>query len=258
MAIRFNNELNRRIRNEVRNFNKRRDRLENLGYKNLPEHQTVKELKKRYDVRSDLERELNFLRGFRKQDLLKKIEFQGGVKAIKWEYDYFKRNSKAAIQYFQREYDRISKRVGRFPGESIYLDNIVTKLDILNSNIQYMNQSEFRSAIAAIKEFERTPTLRTIQYRNFLNEVEWVMNTLGYSENQKNSFFKKFEVLTPSQFIYAYDNNDIINRIYNLYHKDYNETDARLTESEENATLIMDELLNQADAIIKDAQANMD
>ena len=258
MAINFDSNLNSRIRKDVRNFNYRRARLEALGYKNLPERQTVSEIKKRYTKRVDLERELKFLQGFRQKDLEKKVEYQGGVKAIKWEYDYLKKNSKAAIEYFQREYDRISKRVGRFPGESMYLDNIVTKLDILNTNIRYMSQSEFRSAIAAIKEFERTPTLRTKQYRNFLNEVEWVMDTLGYSNKQKNSFFKKFEVLTPSQFLYAYDNNDIINRIYNLYHKDYNETDARLTETEENASLIMDELLKQADMIVKDAQENMD
>lgn len=258
MAIRFNNDLNSRIRNDVRNFNRRRDRLEKLGYKNLPKHQTVSELKKRYNVRSDLERELNFLRGFSKQDLTKKIEFDGGVKAIKWEYEYLKKNSKAAIAYYQREYDRISKRVGRFPGESLLLDNIVTKLDILNTNIRYMSQSEFRSALAAINEFNMHPSIRTKQYRGFLNEVEWVMQQIGYSNEQMDSFFKKFEKLTPSQFLYAYDNNDIINRIYSLYHKDYDETEARLTDTEDNARDLMDELLSQADEIVKDAQQNMD
>ena len=214
MAINFDSNLNARIRKDVNNFNRRRARLEALGYKNLPERQTVSEIKKRYNVRADLERELDFLRGFRQKDLEKKLEYQGGVKAIKWEYNYLKKNSKAAIAYFQREYDRVSKRVGRFPGESMYLDNIVTKLDILNTNIRYMSQSEFRSAIAAIKEFDRTPTLRTKQYRGFLNEVEWVMDKLGQPDRQKTAYFKKFEVLTPSQFLYAFDNNNIINRIY--------------------------------------------
>lgn len=258
MAINFNKNLNSRIRNDVRNFNKRRDRLERLGYKNLPKHQTVSELKKRYTVRADLERELKFLQGFTEKDLEKKVEFQGGVKAIKWEYDYLKKNTKAAIEYFQREYDRVSKRVGRFPGESMYLDTIVTKLDILNTNIRYMSQSEFRSALSAINEFRNSPTMRTAQYRGFLSEIEWVMQKIGYSEEKRNAFFKKFEQLTPSQFLYAYDNNDIIAKIYNLYHKDYGETEARLTDTEGNAEDLIDDLLEQADGIVKDAQMNMD
>ena len=258
MAIRYDKNLNSRIRNDVRSFNRKRDRLEKLGYKNLPKRQTVSELKKRYTVRADLERELKFLRGFKKQDLEKKIEFQGGVKAVNWQYDYLKKNSKAAIEYFQREYDRVSKRVGRFPGESMYLDNIVTKLEILNTNIRYMTQSEFRSALSAISEFREAPTVRKQQYRGFLSEVEWVMHKLGYSEEQMDTFFKKFEQLTPSQFLYAYDNNDIINRIYNLYHKDYDESEAHLTDTEENAENLIEELLDQADSIVKEAQQNMD
>lgn len=258
MAIRYDKNLNSRIRNDVRSFNRKRDRLEKLGYKNLPKRQTVSELKKRYSVRADLERELKFLRGFKRQDLEKKIEFQGGVKAISWEYDYLKKNSKAAIEYFQREYDRVSKRVGRFPGESMYLDNIVTKLEILNTNIRYMTQSEFRSALSAISEFRSAPTLRKIQYRGFLSEVEWVMQKLGYSQEKRDEFFKKFEQLTPSQFLYAYDNNDIIARIYNLYHKDYGESEAHLTDTAENSEDLIDDLIEQTDSIIKDAQKNMD
>lgn len=257
MAIRFNNDLNSRIRNEVRNFNRRRDRLERLGYKNLPEHQIASDLKKRYTVRSDLERELKFLRNFKHEDLLDLVEFQGGVKAVKWEYDFLKSNAKAAIAYYQREYDRISKRVGRFPGETMLLDDIVTKLEILNTNVRYMSQSEFRSALSAIKEFQNSPSIRSRQYRGFLNVVEWAMQKLGYSEEQMDSFFKKFETLTPTQFLYAFDNNNIIARIYNLYHKDYGEIEGHLTDFEENAGELIDEFLFQADTIVNDAKQNM-
>ena len=83
------------------------------------------------------------------------------------------------------------------------------------------------------------------------------MEKTGYSKEERARFFNKFSKLTPSQFIYAYNHNDIIEKVFSLYHKDYGEEEARLTD-EENADTIIEELIQQADAIIKDAKDNMD
>lgn len=258
MAIRFDREFNNQLRRDVRNYNKRRDLLEKLGYKNLPKHQYVSELKNRYRVRGDLVREMERLRNFSRGDLQKQVETEGGVKAVSWQFDYVKDNRRSAKEFYEREYERVSKRIGRFPGERTYLDTISAKINLLSKDIRYMNQSEFRSAVTSINEFAMTPTRRREHYREFLNEVDWVMEKTGYTKEERDKFFRKFNKLTTTQFLYAYDNNDIIAKIYNLYHKDYGEEDGHLTTSEEDAKSAIEELIDQADEIILDAQLNSD
>lgn len=258
MAIRFDSGYNKSIRSIVANYNQRRKRMIKAGFKQVPPHAKVSELKGRYDTRSDLNRELERLKNLGRGDVLQKIETSGGVKAVNWQYKYLKNNVNNAKEYFEREYERVSKRVGKYPGERQYVDNIRAKINLLEMNIDYMNQSQFRSAIATIDEFAKAPTLRKTQFRGFLNEVDWVMEKIGYSSEQRDIFFKKFEQLTPSQFLYMYDNNDIISRIYRLYHKDYDESEGRLTDSEENAESLIDGLMEQADTMILDAKQNMD
>ena len=179
MARKYSPEVNALLRKEVRNFNKRVIRAEKRGFRNLPQLEKVSELKSRYKTQSDLVREINRLKNFKRGDILTRIENQGGAKALKWEMDYIKSNAKDAKAYFEREYERVSKRVGKFPGERIYLDTIKSKLNLLDRNIDYLSQSEFRSFKSAVSEFYDAPANREAQYRGFLSEVDWVMEKLN-------------------------------------------------------------------------------
>lgn len=256
MAIRYDSEYNARLAREVRNYNKRRNRAVKRGFTNLPPTVKVSDLKARYTSRNDLERELKVLRQFRQKDLFKKIENRGGVKAIPWEFENLKANTQAMKKYFNREYERVSKRVGRFPGERNYLDNIQAKIAILDLDVDYMTQQQFRSAKAILSEFTTSAEMRKSQYRGFLNEVDWLMEKLGIPEQRKNEFFKKFEQLTPQQFLYVYDNNDIIAKVYSLYRKG-GDGDTYITD-EENAEDLLDELMDEADDMVNDAKLNAD
>lgn len=256
MAIRYDSEYNARLAREVRNYNKRRNRAVKRGFTNLPPTVKVSDLKARYTSRSDLERELNVLRQFRQKGLLEKIENRGGVKAISWEFENLKANIQAMKKYFSREYERVSKRVGRFPGERTYLDNIQAKIGILNLDVDYMSQQQFRSAKAILSEFTTSAEVRKSQYRGFLSEIDWLMEKLGTPEKRKNEFFKKFEQLTPQQFLYVYDNNDIIAKVYSLYRKG-GDGDTYITD-EDNAEDLLDELMDEADDMVNDAKLNAD
>ena len=258
MTIRYDPTLNSKMRNIVTNFNRKVNRMEKAGYRNIPFKTTVSELKGRYTSRRDLTRELSRLQKFTRHDLVKDVETSGGVKAIRWEMDYLKGNKKEALAYFKSEYERVSKRVGKFPGERQYLDNIQAKIDLLNSDINYLNQSQFRSFKTVINEFAFYPTQRKYEYRGFLSEVDWVMEKLGYDEATREKLFNKFSKLTPSQFLYAYDNNNIIAKIYSLYHKDYGDEEARLTDEPDKAKGLIDDFIKQVDVIVNDAKTNMD
>lgn len=248
--------INELLRNEVRNYNKRLNRLEQAGITNLPSHQKVREIKSRYTNVKDLVDEIARLSRFNRS-LTNKININAETKASQWEIDYIKTNQNPAKEFYEKEYERVNKRVTRFAGERTYLDTISAKINLLEKNTDDLSPSELRSTVATINEFAENPTRLKSNYRGFLSEVEWVMEKLGYRAEERDAFFKKFNKLTPTQFLYAFDNNDIINRIYQLYHKDYGETEARLTASEEDANSLIKILLEQADSIIKDAQTNM-
>lgn len=258
MAINYTSEYNAKLRRDVQNFNKKRNRAIKRGFTNVPPLQKVSDLKARYTKRSELDKELKRLESFRQKDLLSKVENKGGAKAITWEFQNLKTNAKAAKAYFEREYERVNKRTGRFPGERLYLDNIKAKINLLELNIDYMSQSQFRSAISTVNEFATSIEHRKAQYRGFLNEVDWVMERLNISGEQRDAFFKKFEGLTPTQFLYAYDNNDIIARIYALYEKPTNDGEAILNTSEEDAEDLINTLMEEADDIVNDAKLNAD
>ena len=251
MAIYYDKEYNARIAREVLNFNKRRNRAIKNGYHNIPPRQLVSELKGRYEKRSDLERELKRLRNFSAKDTLKKVELSGGYKAVQWKYDFIKDNLNNTKDYLNREYSRIEKKVGKFPGERTQLDTIAAKLNHLDLDLAYLNEDEFRATYRIVREFATSPTKLKNGYRGFLSEVEFVINTLGYPEEKNKEFFDKFKALTPEQFLYAYDNNDIISRVYELYFK--YDGEGQVTASDD-AKEAIDTLLEEADLIIEEAK----
>lgn len=257
MAIRFDKAYNAEINRVVRNYNQKRNRAIQRGFRQLPPVMKVSELKTRYTVRSDLNRELNRLRKFNITDALKKVETQGGVESTAWEMKYLKGNARNARDYFEREYKRVSKRVARFPGETERLNNIRAKIDILDIDLSYMNQEQFRSARRAIFEYVEAPAKRKAGYRGFLNEVDLVMQRLGYSKDEIDSVLDKFNELNPDQFLYAYDHFDIISRIYELADSPIY-SGLKLNTTEEDAENLIDTLMEQVDGVITDAKNNVD
>ena len=257
MKVKYSQEFNKDMYSIVRNFNKRLLRLEKRGFTQLPAPAKVSELKSRYQVPSDLTRELNRLKNFKRGDVLKKIENDGGAKSIAWEFTYLKSNQKNAKDFFEREYERVNKRVKRFPGEKEHLFTIQNKLKLLDMNIDYMNQKQFRSAVSAVNEFATFPTRLKTNYRAFMSEVDQVMKVLNYSDEERDKLFRKFSKLTPTQFFYLYDNNDLIGKIYSLADSpEYG--GLKLNDTEDAAREDIDTFLEEVDDMIKDAHTNAD
>lgn len=257
MAIRYNKQLNARLRREVDNYNKKRKRAIQRGFRQLPPAMKVSELKARYTVKSDLDRELNRLRRFNVTNALERVETQGGIDSTSWELKYLKGNVRNARDYFEREYKRVSKRVSKFPGEAERLNNIRAKIDILDIDLSYMNQEQFRSAKRAIFEYVEAPAKQKAGYRGFLSEVDLVMQRLGYSSDDINKVLNKFNKLSADQFLYAYDHFDIISRVYELADSP-TYGGLKMNTTDEDAEDLVDTLMEQVDGIITDAKNNVD
>lgn len=256
MAIKFDKAYNAEIRRVVRNFNQKRNRAIKRGYKYLPPKMTVSELKSRYTSRSQLNRDLNALKRFNREGdkALKVVETSGGAKAIKWEYDYLKRNLKYAKEFYDREIEDAARLdTPMMVAKSEYINNLKSKRDYLNLELAELSQSQFRTFRNTINEYLYANERNMSGYRNWMNEVELIMRNLGYDNKTINKFFEGFNELTPRQFLTMYRQSQLVSRIYELYipTKDHS---FKLSTTEEDAKDLINTFMVEKDEMIKKAK----
>lgn len=253
MAIRYNDEYNDKIRREVLNFNRRRNRAIKKGFKNIPDKVYVSELKRRYDKKSDLDRELKLLYKFRR-DTLREVELSGGVKAIRWDVAHIKSNLEQAKEFYKKEAEILTERSPMYPGERQRLDTILKNQAVLEYDINNITQEQYESLKGAINSFIRTRNIMGSGYRGFLSEVDDVMSAVGISEKDKRQFFKKVNTLSQSQFFYMYERNDLIKRVYDLYVDKDDEGNVSLNASKSDAKGLINTLLDEVDVFVDEAK----
>ena len=256
MAIKFDPAYNAEIRRVVKNFNQKRNRAIKRGYRYLPPTLTVSELKSRYTTRRQLNRDLNLIRKFNTKgdDALRVVETSGGAKAIKWEYEYLKKN----LQYAKEFYDREIRDAARLDtpmmvAKSEYINNLKSKRDYLNLELTELSQSQFRTFRNTINEYLYANERNLSGYRNWMNEVELIMRNLGYDNKTINKFFEGFNELTPRQFLNMYRQSALVSRIYELYipTKDHS---FKLSTTEEDAKDLINTFMVEKDEMIKKAK----
>lgn len=259
MVIRANKSYENKIKQKIKNYNERLRYAENAGVpKNrLPRKAKLFNFQTIYTTKKEMDKALARLDKFN-MDSAKKLKNIGDTRTTEWNYDLFKENRKLAKEYFESEYNRVEKRTLKYAGERDYLNTISAKIDVLDKDMEKLSGVEYQAGLRAIEEFMNAPMLRKNNYRQFLNEVEAVMETIGVDKNKRNEFFKKFETLTPTQFLYAYDNNDVINRVYALYFKRDVNGEVIINTNIGSAKAIIDDLFEQVDYIIEDAKLNSD
>lgn len=256
MAIRFDPAYNAEIRRVVRNFNQKRNRAIKRGYKYLPPKMTVSELKSRYTSRSQLNRDLNALKRFNREGdkALKVVETSGGAKAIKWEYDYLKRNLQYAKEFYDREIEDAARLdTPMMVAKAEYINNLRSKRDYLNLELTELSQSQFRTFRNTINEYLYANERNMSGYRNWMNEVELIMRNLGYDNKTINKFFEGFNELSPRQFLTMYRQSQLVSRIYELYipTKDHS---FKLSTTEEDAKDLINTFMVEKDEMIKKAK----
>lgn len=256
MAIKFDKAYNAEIRRVVRNFNQKRNRAIKRGYKYLPPKMTVSELKSRYTSRSQLNRDLNALKRFNREGdkALKVVETSGGAKAIKWEYDYLKRNLKYAKEFYDREIEDAARLdTPMMVAKSEYINNLKSKRDYLNLELTELSQSQFRTFRNTINEYLYANERNMSGYRNWMNEVELIMRNLGYDNKTINKFFEGFNELSPRQFLTMYRQSQLVSRIYELYIPTRDHS-FRLSTTEEDAKDLINTFMVEKDEMIKKAK----
>jgi hypothetical protein len=249
MAIRYTKAYNKEIAKAVKHFNSVRKTLSKRGIKLTPAPLKVSELKARYQTRRDLNKELALLNKVSSSSdkLLKEVETAGGARAIKWNIDYLKQNAKQAIEYFKWEKSLEQARNPIYPYERMRIDELDANIEILNMDVDYMSQEQFKGYSGAISEYFQIQKHMKSGYRGFLWQVENAMRISGYNDEQVNTLFDKLKVLNPSEFHEYYRKNDLVKRIYEMVKSPTKNGETKLTTTEEDARVLLDTLVEELD-----------
>lgn len=254
MSIRYSDDDIRRMRYEVHNFNRRRKRALKAGYsyKDLPDHLYLSELKRRFDKREDLERELKHIAEFRRSEL-GEVDLKYGVKAMQWDIDYIKNNLYQAKKFYDRKEKILTQRIGRFPSQKDELELIIRNREALEVDFFKLTQTDYDDMKASIKYFIRSRNKWGAGYRGFMSEVEEVMTRVGISKEERDIFFEKFKKLSYEDFFYIYEESDNIKRIYALLDSPIKST-KKMNASVASARTYINTLLNEIDILIEEAK----
>ena len=252
MEIKFDKSYNNFIRNEVRNFNKRRKTLSKHGIKLTLNPVKVSELKARHVTKESLNKEIAMLRkaGLGKSST-KPITTAGGATTTKWQLEYLDMFRNDAMKYYENEVNTIAGKIGRFPGERLRLDDLKDKLDSLYGDPEIFSEDALKAYQGAIRRYMSIPGKMKGGYRGFLIEVEIAMKNIGYTRREINAVFDKLKELKPYQFHKLYEENDLINRIYELVPSPkHGRSGQRFTTTDEDAEELISAFLEQLDELV--------
>lgn len=260
MAIRFDDNLNRRIRRDVKNFNAkiRYNKFKTRGKGMLPLKISTRELKDKYSDKSrkELERQLKLYESFGKRDAL---ELAGPNRLSKWEKEYFEQNREKTKEFYDQEIADLERIIGGEPLYHLRLDdrliNLTRKRDELSKDLNSLSESEIKIIRNVYEYAERSDIVKAKGFRLYLSQLDRTMKNLGYSKKDRDELFNKFNQLSENEFLEMVRNEDYIEAVYDLIDSPKNRGEYQLMADENRARRMITSIQNQADDLIKKYKA---
>ena len=216
----FSPEFNKEIYRTVRSFNQRVRRAEQRGLTNLPDLQSVAELKARYVTENDMKRELGFLRQMNlNRKSLDTVTTLGGAKMTEWEFQYMKQNLKPLRRFYDVMIKVAQNRYGSYPYNTALkseLLNLEARRDYLNRDLNALTRSElltFRRYMTKYKETSKRTGNYFDQYLGALGEIGKYNPDASAAVKRIR---KKINNLSPAVFEEIYRRHDIVNDLFDI------------------------------------------
>lgn len=257
MAIRFTPEYNSRISRIVKNYNARIRFAHRMGtpLSQLPKPTSVRNLKKSYSSKTELDRELKNLELFsRKSSRVAEVKSETNF-LTKYNLDLIQPNRRAAINYYQKMVDVLEPKIKKgYYAETERLDRYNYFLKLLKTPISKLDYYDLKNLSASIENYRVSHERRSAGYRGFLTELDFVFGQTGVPKEKQDEFFKKLSVLDENEFAELYENNDIIERVYDMADSpEYGEMKLNMTI--DDATERIETLLETIDVMIAEQVA---
>ena len=256
MAIRFTPEYNKYIRKTVNEYNRKVQRANTQGKinkANLPDLISVKDLKRSYQHRADLDRELENLRMFSR----KSVRQKKAGEVSQYQVNLINANREKTIKFFEHKADIIRKKAtSGYPLQKDRLNAIERNLEILRKGTEGATERELKTMSAYIDKYRSSFERQATGYRGFLSEVDLIMGNVGIDQAKQDELFKKLSKLDEEEFMDLYEKEDIIGRIYELADSPkYTGGELKLKGNEDDARRLIDSLIENIDVMIAEVKA---
>lgn len=241
MAIRYDSQLNKQIRDAVKSFNAKVRRLERKGVSAalLPDKISSKEIKSGIRNRSDLRSRIAQLQDFTSAG--ETFESQGGLIGTPMLFQYRQGEANKAIEVLNKEYQKVLKLTTRAPMmQSEYSYNLKSKMDYLSRDIEQMD-------IRQIQIFNKnllTPEQRGIRdetfYNNFMKMIFFNAYKGDLDPKLVRSIMDKIEKITPARLLELYSTSPAFRAVQERYME--NKQDSYTTGTKEETQLKFENL----------------
>lgn len=210
MAV--NNLYNQNITRVVSNFNRKVARLQKAGYDLLPSKVSVREIKKRFDNKTELNTYLRDLQRFSRRGAEEVITI-GGKDYTKYEVDVFKRKLRRERYKLNKEIVQAKGVTPKYPMQhDIFLANLQAKRNTLSNDWQDLIGQK-----VGINLFKQDSTyLET--YNNYFSILFQDAYQLGFEDEKIEHIKSQLLKLKPRQFIRALEDDPNIQYIFEYYH----------------------------------------
>lgn len=255
MAIKYDKNLNARIRRTVKNFNAkvRYNKTKTRGKGMLPRTISTQALKDKYSDKSlaELEKQLKLYQSFGERDALERSD---NSRLSKWEENYFKSNLQKTKDFYDKEISDLSRIIGE--NDNYYIkfhDRLLTlkaQRKELNKNMETLTEDQIKGLRGYFEYAERSELVKEKAFRHYLNQLERTMDNLGYSKSEINNLFNKFNQLSENEFTEMIRKEDLIDRVYDLIDSPKDRGVYELMADEDDARSTIDAIIFDIDDII--------
>ena len=254
MAIKYTPNYNKNLNNIVRNFNRKRERYYEKGYRHLPDRIYVAQLKKQYNTREELNKELNRLQDFVKNGNkpLAIEETEGGAKITSWEMNYLQENIAPAKEHFEALIEEAEQHSDLYHiARKDYLETLQRERNFLERDIKTLSPEDMLTFKRTISKYQKYNWLNERYYRGFLSELEGIMKYAGYRSKDFDEIVDKLKELNPRQFVTMYNESDLIRKIYDIADSPIHGQGLKFNTDKEDMRTQINSLMKQVDDLVK-------
>lgn len=256
MGIKFDDDLNKRILRDVKNFNAkvRYNKTKTRGRGMLPYTLSTKGIKDKYSdkTRAELERQLRLYESFGQREALNKVSENSRISS--WELNFFRENRQKTLDFYNKEIEDLQNLIGDKPEyylkQHSRLQTLIDKREFLNNPIESLSEDNIKIMRSVYNYAERSDLVKRQGFRTYLAQLERLLTIRKVKKEQREELLNKFNVLTENEFTEMVRNEDIIDGIYTMVYSPDGRGKYELVGDDADADEVITKLYNNVDSLI--------
>lgn len=257
MAIKYDEQLKKRITRIAKNFNAktRYNKTKTRGRGMLPRTLSARNIMDKYSdkSRAELEKQLKLYQSFGSREALERASDDSRIS--KWEYNYFKENYDKTIKFYDNEIDELQRLIGDKPEYYLKQHNRLQTLEdrraFLQQNLETLSEDNIKTMRAVYNYAERSELIKRQGFRLYLSQLERVLILRKVKKSEREALLNKFNVLTENEFTEMVRNESDIDAVYTMVYSPKGRGKYELVSDDKKADDAIKKLKANVDDIIK-------